>query len=471
MGKLALKPVHRPRTLPSLLLPFDTTADAPRYASPFSVPTAPFPESSVGDRLWDTTIIAAHFNDFTDKKGHTITTVGSPTISSAQAAPLTGNTTSALFNGNGDYLTTYSTLPNDLTSGPISIDLWVRPTGQVIPTGNTQYWHNPIISQSTSAGSGEQYIYIRTDRRLSLYRGAGWGASAIDITGTATIPDNVWTHIAVVWDGTHVRFFINGALDTVQSLSTFWINNGQPLYLFGVFVPSFLQYKGYFNGYVNDLRISKTGTAPTWVDKLGHTVTRPVNTNNSATISTSQYKFNSSSAYFDGNGDYIRVPYYSGISPAGNMTLETWIMPTDFTASRVLFSFFQVDAVDSGTYVYINTSGKLGVSWSIRNYPSASPNSNTVTVSSITANVWTHVAIVKNGLTVKIYLNGVLDVTGTLVQECYAGTGSDYLLIGKYRENTAELTTDVFKGYMDDVAIYKDIMYSSNFTPAGPIEI
>jgi hypothetical protein len=85
---------------------------------------------------------------------------------------------------------------------------------------------------------------------------------------------------------------------------------------------------------------------------------------------------------------------------------------------------------------------------------------------SITANAWSHIAVVFNGTgsnNLKIYVNGVLAATGTFTNISWAsGAGGNDFLIG--REGLGG--TSYWPGYIDDLRITNGYArYTANFTP------
>jgi hypothetical protein len=87
-----------------------------------------------GDQYWYSKVLGLHCDGtngsttFTDVKGKTVTAVGNAQISTAQYPALTGKSSSAYFDGTGDYLTlsnsTDFTFPGDFT-----IQFFVRFSG------------------------------------------------------------------------------------------------------------------------------------------------------------------------------------------------------------------------------------------------------------------------------------------------------------------------------------------------------
>ncbi|MFQ3326360.1 MAG: hypothetical protein ACI8YC_000996, partial [Salibacteraceae bacterium] len=75
---------------------------------------------------------------------------------------------------------------------------------------------NEICSKNLVNSSG-----IRTsDNKLwwHIGNGSSWLGSG-GVPSTGSIPENEWTHVAVTWDGSTVKFYINGELDKSSSHS------------------------------------------------------------------------------------------------------------------------------------------------------------------------------------------------------------------------------------------------------------
>lgn len=140
----------------------------------------------------------------------------------------------------------------------------------------------------------------------------------------------------------------------------------------------------------------------------------------------------------------------------GDFTVEAWIRPAS------------VSGYKSIVYNYESCSGTrgwgLGLNGSkiVYNQPSTTGDKVTSFASTISANVWTHVALVKTGTSVKLYVNGVQDATvGTYTSYTATISASTNLRIGNAH------TTDLpFVGLLDDIRIIKGgAAYGSNFTP------
>ena len=111
--------------------------------------------------------------------------------------------------------------------------------------------------------------------------------------------------------------------------------------------------------------------------------------------------------HFDGTGDYLSVPYNSDFDfGTGDFTIDTW-----FYHEGAHNSTYRglLGNSDYGYVLFVNPDNKLQL------YANACgtwiPH---VTVLNITPiNQWVHVAVVREGSTIKLYEGGVLQETKT----------------------------------------------------------
>jgi hypothetical protein len=186
----------------------------------------------------------------TDSSGSpkTVTAVGNAQISTAQSK---FGGASIAFDGNGDYATTPHLSALDLSSGDFTVEAWIYHVAR--PLSNFQH----IINKDGVNGvSFAAYaIYISSTGELTGSIGNGAGVSPTETTYTfGVVPLATWTHIALVKSGTTIRTFLNGTAVTTQTQGTAMINGSKNL-LIGFFQGS--SAAAYFNGYIDDLRITK----------------------------------------------------------------------------------------------------------------------------------------------------------------------------------------------------------------------
>jgi hypothetical protein len=174
-----------------------------------------------------------------------------------------------------------------------------------------------------------------------------------------------------------------------------------------------------------------------------------------AQISTSVKKYGTGSMYFDGSGDYLTVPSTPNLGfGSGDFTVEGWVYLTvdianasggyltDFRGGST--SNFALGFIGSGgvtkMYAYIGATG-----------------ADTTGSATVTLNTWNHVAFVRSGSTVTLYLNGTSN--GTL-SASYSQGATNVTIGSRYTGATEYIT-----GYIDDLRITKGVArYTSNFT-------
>lgn len=146
---------------------------------------------------------------------------------------------------------------------------------------------------------------------------------------------------------------------------------------------------------------------------------------------------------FDGSGDYVNYGNPAGLQIAGDQTIELWIYPTALDARR---NPIAKAYAGEGTMT-LETNGTVNYFYGTgggNNNPYQSFNSGT----SVAANTWTHIAIVRDLTNMKLYwyVNGVL-TNSTNASYGYAQSGSLNFYVGR------GYVSD-FKGMIDEVRVW-----------------
>jgi len=206
------------------------------FLSQIAVPVG----TTTGDVYYPQTSLLMHFNGtngsttMTDnsKNNLTVTATNGAAISTAQSK---FGGSSVLFDGTNDYLSIPDNTPLVLSGGSYTIECWIRPTGNYAN-------YNTIIAKRAASTAWDVYLRITTGV-LSFYNGTNYESS---VTPTA----NVWSHVAAVYNGSTINLYLNG----VNVLSTAVGNSDvdAPIY-----IGSFSTSEYYFNGYLDELRITK----------------------------------------------------------------------------------------------------------------------------------------------------------------------------------------------------------------------
>jgi len=187
-----------------------------------------------------------------------------------------------------------------------------------------------------------------------------------------------------------------------------------------------------------------------------HTVTANGNVNQT---SFSPYRHGGYSTHFDGNGDRLEMPQTTPIG-TNDFTIEAWVYPEGFGDTECIFC--TIPSGDS-TSIQLNVAaaGALEL-W----YKGVSSATDVVSISGVfTLNTWHHIAVVGDGTAneIKIYKDGTQ--IGSTISYNYNYSASGNMKVGT---NRSGLT--FFDGYLRDVRVVHDQVYTANFTaPTEPL--
>jgi hypothetical protein len=448
------------------------------YTSAFTPPTAP---PSV---IANTTLLTTQYNGGGNNSGFK--------DSGPFNFPITrnGNTTQGTFtpygsnwgnyfDGSTGYLSMASNAALNFGTGDATVEFWFN--------GNTASLLYPGIFSSidyNSAGSAS-IRYNNTGYANKVFMYINTGGDPV-ISSTSTIAFGVWAHIAIVRQGTSLKLYLNGALDTTVTISSglgFNLSNGGTRIGRGFDVDST---NGYFTGYLSNLRAVK-GTAvytsnftPStipltaisgtslltcqsnrFIDNSTNAFTLTVNGSPSvqrfspfANATAYNPAVTGGSAYFDGN-DYLTTPTTAAFAFSGNFTVEAWVYLTANIANS--FGGYVTDFRGSSTNNFaLGFIGAGGVT-KMYAYIGVTPTDVTGSVT-VAINAWNHVAYVRSGSTVTVYLNGVAN--GTL-STSYSQGSTSATICARYTGST-----EYIQGYVSDLRVVNGTaLYTSAFTP------
>lgn len=156
------------------------------------------------------------------------------------------------------------------------------------------------------------------------------------------------------------------------------------------------------------------------------------------------------SNYFDGSS-YLYTSSSSVFGTGtGNFTVEAWVLPTSLRAA----------SGENNIIGNASTNGWLLGYFANSIYLASTNNGYTVQISyTLTIGAWSHIAAVRNGNTVTIYVNGTSIGSGTYTTNCPTG----YCAIGG---DGANGTARCMYGYISNARFNNTALYSSNFTPS-----
>jgi len=162
-----------------------------------------------------------------------------------------------------------------------------------------------------------------------------------------------------------------------------------------------------------------------------------------------------------GGGPYLSCPNSSTMQfGSGSFTIEAWCYFTVVQESTII-----------ARYPFDNTNNEWNFQTSVGltpffSYSAAGLNTGITVVSgsALSINTWYHLAVVKNGTGVTLYINGTSVSTGTIAGSIYSGTTTT--TIGCYAQSAYPGGYAVPNGYLSNVRVVKgSAVYTSNFTP------
>jgi len=429
--------------------------------------------------ITNTSLLTCQSNRFIDNSSNNfaLTLTGTPQVQPwSPFAPTSAYNTSVIggsgyFSGSaGNYLSaTYNTSSFDWWTTDYTIEGWVYPTTLAgwgyITASDTQ---STLIGNANATSVINYWSfgpYTDGTVKFKYYNGL-----SVTVTSTNTVKSNQWNHIAMVKNSSGITLYVNGIKDTNSAVSgTPQSSTGTPLIIGQINTTT-------INGYISSIRIVKgtalytasftPPTAPltaitnttlllngTNSGIVDNAIKSDIVTVGSAQINTSVVKYGTGSISFNGTTSYLNFPnntYYAfGTS---NFTIEAWVYPNSVTALQSLIDTRSTATATTGILISITALGFISVTVN---------NAILFTSSTgITISAWTHVAVVKNGSTITLYLNGTKPLTGS-------GTSStsltdQFLRLGA----SAGTAANFYNGYLDEVRITNGIArYTANFTP------
>ena len=445
-----------------------------------TVPTAPL-----------TAISGTSFQLFNRRDGFTDSVTGAvptfvDTVSMVATSPFADvETTTAngsmYFDGTGDYVSINSSTPLQLTTAtPFTIEAWIYPT---VLNGD-----NGIIGKRAGQGSGiEWQFFVKSSKQIVLWNGSSDYLSGSTISGT-----NSWSHVAVSWDLTTLRFFIDGVLCSSTHTGISLGTAGSSVITLGGNYPS----GELFTGYISNLRLVKgTAVYTSSFTPLTAPLTAIANTslltfqnrqpfNNHAFQDNSRSKTlitrngNASqgtftpfsaepgkwSGYFDGTQGQSKILRYTGnavFAFPGTFTIECWYKTTS-TASKSFYGTTNESAWTSDGFGFSHNNG----TFTMHINQEGAVKTWTASATTYDGN-WHHVAFVRDSSNnIRCFYEGT-ELGTPYYYTSQLGNASFKVVIGAGEPGGNGSAFTNFIGYMSNFRITKGAaLYSTTFTPS-----
>ncbi|MCB9855372.1 MAG: thrombospondin type 3 repeat-containing protein [Phycisphaerales bacterium] len=358
-----------------------------------------------------------------------------------------------VFGASGDAVSLPGNAINALSDGTFMC--WIYPTGNFNSgpsTGNSQYY---IVSKQNAGVSALFDVWLDLDGRVRTNIG---GADSYP-GSVCRVQLNTWNHVAITWDGTEKRVFVNGVFDSAGGTATV-SDSPQTTYI----GRNVTHVDDRFIGRIDDVRLFDQaltdeeisqfadmvayyaldeGTGSTAIDSangLDGTV------QGASWGASGEAKEGNSCLVFGASGDAVSLPGNT-INALPEGTFMCWIYPTgDFNSgpstgnSQYYIVSKQVAGVIAVFDVWLDLDGRVRTNiGGADSYPGS--------ICRVQLNTWNHVAITWDGTEKRVFVNGVFDSAGGTAtvsnnpQATYVGRSVTH-------------ADDRFIGRIDDIRVY-----------------
>jgi len=461
---------------------FRIVKDTSVYTEAFTPPTSPL---SV---IANTSLLTCQANTVIDNSNNafaiTVNGDARPTrngpFANTSTVTLIGNEGSAYFDGTGDYLS-MSAVGNPLdwpTSANYTIEAWVYLNAFTATESSCI-----LARRNPTTTTTDWQFHISTTGALVLYNLNG----STTITATSNMVIKQWNHCAAVINGGTATLYLNGVKVSTATAISAASTASVSTYIVGV------SNSVYLNGYISNLRVTK-GTAlytsafvPSWspLTPVANTVLLTTQTSLSSNTKSfiDESNFNniitkngipstgsftpfgtSWSNYFDGTGDYLTVPFNQFLFGSNDFTVECWIYPiAELTLSPIVGIYRESLPSSSNSSWSLRGGGSGTFSIVFRYYGTGAGSTTNLTSSSnaYTLNTWTHVAAVRSGNTLSLYINGVLNTSASISVTLAAASGTNLGIAADYAGLSPQ------NMFISNLRIINGTgLYTSNTTPS-----
>ena len=404
----------------------------------------------------------AQNNTFLDSSTNNYSITRSGNATQGTFSPFSQTGWSNYFNGTTDFLSLTTTAALTLGTNSFTVEYFYYVPDTVGGQGRISW-----------GAAGSPNIYLGTGALVTYTN----FATSVLLTSSIACQVNAWNHIAIVRNSGTTTIYINGVSGGSVADTRNWSIGS------GTFRVMSSQGNDYSSGYVSNLRIvngsavyTSNFTPPTSpLTAITNTVLLTCQDNrfrdnsaNNFTVtpngSTSVQAFSpfaptaaydtavvGGSAYFDGSGDYLlNTTNGLNVNSGTNFTFECWLYrQSTFTGDQgTCFFAIGTEASNRIQFAMFGSAIRIEVYAGTLDF-----NGGFVPL-----NAWTHVAIVRSGTTITIYINGV-SATSATWNNSVGNSGG--FIVGANRS-----VSNYVNGYISGLRfLIGTALYTTNFSP------
>ncbi len=432
-------------------------SNSARYTAAFTPPTSAFTNDGNTKLLIQSGTDGSQTFDDLSTPDHTITAGGDV----RWFAPKIG-AGAMVFDGTGDYFSVPDSVDWDFGAGNFTIEFWAK-IGASAPDGSMLSHYDVSSQRSWSV------VLDATNNELEFVYSTD-GSSATTAAFSWSYSEHTWYLVSICRSGADLKAFIDGTqIGSTHDISTSDLHNSTSTLTIGGDVRSGMGYL--FKGAIDDLRIVRTAlrtsnwTASTsaFTDSINTVLLLNADINQGTwnpDTSTGLAISTDSRMKFDGTGDYLITSAEDFLD--GNWTVECWfngnawpsgikgLISLDYDGGSGSSNNAMNFGVSNGSMALL-VSSDVTSGWDVVNTTAGAPP----------VGAWHHGAVVFNGSTYKVYLDGseVISVTSSTA---VASQASSKIIVGTTADSSSSQSWD---GYLDEIRVSSTARYSGAFTP------
>ncbi len=359
-----------------------------------------------------------------------------------------------------------ATIPDTLNigSGPYTINMWVHPL-------NFDQTGTMITDHVTgSIYPSFHMVYAQTTGKIVVYHRSANSSPYQMFTSTGGLTLNQWQLVTVTWDGSTMKVYFDGALDSQGSITnTTWTSTvdyrvGSDTYA-GIYVRGMLDdltihdrempasevAYWYTETYVSNVGIMSRHTFDDGdaVDSVG-------SADGTASNVTFETLLSRTAATFVGSGG-IDIPHTADQGFSGTATtVSAWFKTTQASQGYAMMKAY--GAGDEAWLIAVNEAdadaNKATFFWRNR----AGTTIKLHSTSDINDGAWHHIVTVRDGGNLSLYVDGALEAFSTGATGTFDPTQA--MRLGKWDHDSHSAGT-FYVGSMDDVIVYNEALNAS----------
>ncbi|MHB1484855.1 MAG: LamG domain-containing protein [Saccharofermentanales bacterium] len=370
--------------------------------------------------------------------------------------------------GTDDYINIADSVTLDSMS-KLTVSAWINMSA--LPPANKSY----LIVAKEDSNSGAYRICVGANGQGHVALATAnnsWYTSGTTASWTTQMQTNTWYHIVATYDGSYVKIYINGTLESTgaQAISGNIVRYTQPL---RIGYPTSSANINYFSGKIDEVRIYNIALGSTGVTRLYNSCppyisewkfdsnTNDSNTNNNASSSgttswTTGRKINALN--LDGSSGYVNIPDSISLDSMRKLTVSAWINMSALPMAGKNYLIAAKEDNNGGAYrICVGSNGTGHIALATTNNSWYSSGTTASWTTQMQTNTWYHIAATYDGSYVKIYINGSLQGTG---EQAISGSIVRYALPLRLGYPTSA-SFSYFNGKIDEVRIYDNSLDST----------